>query len=129
MKTLLDRLTLNPSRLTAIFGDLQRIADLPDPVGEVFDQTTLANGLQVNKQRVPIGVLGVIYEARPNVTIDIAGLAIKTGNTVILRGGSETINSNRVLVSIIQEALAQPRFNPGRSSLSITPAGNVWRKC
>ena len=112
-EALLDRLTLNPSRLTAIIGDLQRIADLPDPVGEVFDQTTLANGLQVHKQRVPIGVLGVIYEARPNVTIDIAGLAIKTGNAVILRGGSETINSNRVLVSIIQEALAQAGLDPG----------------
>jgi glutamate-5-semialdehyde dehydrogenase len=83
-----------------------------DPVGEVFDQTVLPNGLQVHKQRVPIGVLGVIYEARPNVTIDIAGLAIKTGNAVILRGGSETINSNRVLVSIIKEALAQSGLNP-----------------
>ena len=84
-----------------------------DPVGEVFDQAVLRNGLQVHKQRVPIGVLGVIYEARPNVTVDIAGLAIKTGNAVILRGGSETINSNRVLVSIIQEALAQAGLDPG----------------
>ena len=104
-EALLDRLTLNPSRLSGIIDDLRRVADMPDPVGEVFDQAVLPNGLQVRKQRVPIGVLGVIYEARPNVTIDIAGLAIKTGNAVILRGGSETINSNRVLVSVIQEAL------------------------
>ncbi|MGB3703655.1 MAG: glutamate-5-semialdehyde dehydrogenase [Anaerolineales bacterium] len=106
-EALLDRLTLNPSRLSGILDDLRRVAEMPDPVGEIFEQTVLPNGLQVRKQRVPIGVLGVIYEARPNVTIDIAGLAIKTGNAVILRGGSETINSNRVLVSVIQEALTQ----------------------
>ena len=104
---LLDRLTLNPSRLSGIIDDLHRVAEMPDPVGEVFDQSALPNGLQVHKQRVPIGVLGAIYEARPNVTIDIAGLAIKTGNAVILRGGSETLNSNRELVSIIREALSQ----------------------
>lgn len=106
-EALLDRLTLNPSRLSGILDDLRRVAEMSDPVGEIFEQTVLPNGLQVRKQRVPIGVLGVIYEARPNVTIDIAGLAIKTGNAVILRGGSETINSNRVLVSVIQEALTQ----------------------
>lgn len=104
-EALLDRLTLNQSRLSGIIADLGRVAELPDPVGEVFDQTVLTNGLQVHKQRVPIGVIGVIYEARPNVTIDIASLAIKTGNAVILRGGSETINSNRTLVSIIRQAL------------------------
>jgi glutamate-5-semialdehyde dehydrogenase len=106
-EALLDRLTLNPSRLSGIMDDLRRVAEMPDPVGEVFDQRVLPNGLQVRKQRVPIGVLGVIYESRPNVTLDIAGLAIKTGNAVILRGGSETINTNRVLVSVIQEALTQ----------------------
>ncbi len=102
---LIDRLSLNQPRLSGIIGDLHRVAKLPDPVGEIFDQSVLPNGLQVHKQRVPIGVLGVIYEARPNVTVDIAGLAIKTGNAVILRGGSETINSNRALVTIIREAL------------------------
>ena len=110
-EALLDRLTLNPSRLSAIANDQLRVADMPDPVGESFDQTILPNGLQVHKQRVPIGVLGVIYEARPNVTIDVAGLAIKTGNAVILRGGSETINSNRVLVAIIREALVQANLD------------------
>lgn len=104
---LLDRLTLNQARLRGISADLGAVAALPDPVGEVYDQSTLPNSLQVRKQRVPIGVLGVIYEARPNVTVDVAGLAIKTGNAAILRGGSETINSNRILVSIIQRALQE----------------------
>lgn len=106
-EALLDRLTLNPNRLSGVIDDLHHVANLPDPVGEIFDQAILPNGLRVRKQRTPIGVLGVIYESRPNVTIDIAGIAIKTGNAVILRGGSETINSNRVLVSVIQEALKQ----------------------
>lgn len=106
-EALLDRLSLNPRRLSGIIDDLHRVGNLPDPIGEIFDQTILPNNLQVRKQRVPIGVLGVIYEARPNVTIDIAGIAVKTGNAVILRGGSETINSNRILVSIIQEALTR----------------------
>lgn len=109
---LLDRLTLNVDRLASISSDLLRVADIVDPVGEIFDQAVLPNGLRVHKQRVPIGVLGVIYEARPNVTIDIAGLAIKTGNAVILRGGSETINSNRVLVAIVRQALEQTGLDP-----------------
>ncbi len=74
---LIDRLTLNEARLSGIIADLENVACLPDPVGERFEETTLPNGLQVHKQRVPLGVLGVIYEARPNVTIDVAGLAIK----------------------------------------------------
>ena len=111
-EALLDRLTLNPNRLSGRSGDLQRVAGMQDPVGENFDQNVLANGLQVHKQRVPIGVLGVIYEARPNVTIDIAGLAIKTGNAVIMRGGSETIYSNRVLVALIKEALVLAGLDP-----------------
>jgi glutamate-5-semialdehyde dehydrogenase len=102
---LLDRLTLNPQRISEIANDLCRVANLPDPVGEVFEQERLPNGLQVHKQRVPLGVLGVIYEARPNVTIDVAGLALKSGNAVILRGGSETLNTNRALVDLIGSAL------------------------
>ncbi len=104
---LLDRLTLNEARLDAIAGDLRTVAALPDPVGEVFDAAILPNGLRAHKQRVPLGVLGVIYEARPNVTVDVAGLAIKTGNAAILRGGSETFNSNRALVAVIQHALRE----------------------
>lgn len=106
-KAMIDRLTLDQSRLEEIAENLREVANLPDPVGEVFDDKTLPNGLRVHKQRVPLGVIGVIYEARPNVTLDIAGLAIKTGNVVILRGSGETINSNRALIAVIQESLKQ----------------------
>ena len=104
-EALIDRLWLNPSRLAGIASDLKAMAELKDPVGEVFERAVLPNGLKVHKQRVPLGVLGVIYEARPNVTMDIAGLAIKTSNAAILRGGKETIYSNRALVEIIRKAL------------------------
>jgi glutamate-5-semialdehyde dehydrogenase len=104
---LIDRLTLNIKRLDDLSRDLRSLAALPDPVGERFDETVLPNGLKLRKQRVPLGVIGVIYESRPNVTIDVAGLAIKTGNATILRGGKETIHSNRVLVELAQKALAQ----------------------
>ncbi|MEK7442328.1 MAG: gamma-glutamyl-phosphate reductase, partial [Chloroflexota bacterium] len=87
---LIDRLALDDSRLNGVAADVRRVASLSDPVGEQFDHTTLPNGLKLHKQRVPLGVLGVIYESRPNVTIDVAALAIKTGNVAILRGGSET---------------------------------------
>jgi glutamate-5-semialdehyde dehydrogenase len=112
-EALLDRLTLNPARISGIASDLRHVANMDDPVGEIFDKSVLPNGLKVHKQRVPIGVLGVIYEARPNVTIDIVGLAIKTGNAVILRGGSETIHSNRVLVSLVKEALEKSGLDAG----------------
>jgi len=102
---LIDRLTLTPERLDAIAADVINIASLPDPIGERFDSQVLENGLQIERQRVPIGVLGVIYESRPNVTIDVTALAIKTGNVVLLRGGSETMHSNRVLVNLVQQAL------------------------
>lgn len=103
---LLDRLTLNPDRLKSIAADLRSVADMPDPVGERFDKTTLPNGIYLRKQRVPLGVLGVIYEARPNVTIDVAGLALKTGNAAILRGGKETLRSNLALVKVIRAGLS-----------------------
>jgi glutamate-5-semialdehyde dehydrogenase len=104
---MLDRLMLNEARLIGIAADLRGVAALPDPVGETFDASTLPNGLRVRKQRVPIGVLAIIYESRPNVTIDAAGLAIKTGNAVILRGGSETIASNMALVALVHQALVE----------------------
>jgi glutamate-5-semialdehyde dehydrogenase len=103
---MIDRLMLNTSRIGGISADLMKIVDLPDPVGEVFDAGVLPNGLKVHKQRIPLGVVGVIYESRPNVTIDIAGIAIKTGNAAVLRGGSESIHTNRVLVSLVHQALA-----------------------
>jgi glutamate-5-semialdehyde dehydrogenase len=110
---LIDRLLLNEARLKGIAADQRNVATLPDPVGEIFEATTLPNGLAIHKQRVPIGVLGVIYEARPNVTVDVAALALKTGNSAILRGGSETLNSNRALVNSIQCALAQAGLPAG----------------
>ena len=104
---LIDRLTLNPARLQAIAADLRKVTELPDPVGEHFEASELPNGLKIHKQRVPLGVIAAIYEARPNVTIDIIGLAFKTGNAVILRGGSETLRTNRVLVELAGGALQQ----------------------
>ena len=102
---MVDRLTLNKKRLDAISNDLRSLVELPDPVGEVFETQILDNGLSVRKVRVPLGVLGIIYESRPNVTIDAASLAIKSGNCAVLRGGSETIESNKVLVGLVQSAL------------------------
>ena len=102
---LLDRLLLDESRLAGVISDLRSVISLSDPVGEEFDSKLLENGLKLCKRRVPVGVIGVIYEARPNVTIDIAALSLKTGNASILRGGKETINSNLVLVKFIQSAL------------------------
>lgn len=101
---LLDRLDLR-RRLSGVAADVRSVAGLPDPVGTVFDQRTLDNGLHVSRRRTPIGVLGVIYEARPNVTVDVAALALKSGNAVILRGGKETLRSNIALVQAIQSTL------------------------
>ena len=102
---LLDRLMLNEQRLAGIIANLRKVTELPDPVGEIFEEQTLPNGLRLRKQRIPLGVLGVIYEARPNVTVDVAGLALKAGNGAVLRGGSETIHSNRALASALQRGL------------------------
>jgi glutamate-5-semialdehyde dehydrogenase len=104
---LIDRLTLTDGRLSGLAGDLRSLAKMVDPVGERFDETVLPNGMKLCRQRVPMGVLGVIYESRPNVTIDVAGLVIKTGNAAILRGGKETIQSNLILVELAQKALVQ----------------------
>ena len=103
---LLDRLTLDDRRIAAIAQAVRDIAALPDPVGEVVRGSTLANGLQIRQMRVPMGVVGMIYEARPNVTVDAATLALKSGNAVILRGGSAAASSNRALVAVMREALA-----------------------
>ncbi len=102
---LLDRLLLTEKRMSGLAADTRRIVDLPDPVGAEIEGRVLANGIRLSKQRIPVGVLGVIYEARPNVTIDIATLCLKTGNAVILRGGKETLRSNMALVKVIQTAL------------------------
>jgi glutamate-5-semialdehyde dehydrogenase len=102
---LLDRMLLTPARLASIAADTRSVADLPDPVGEVFDAVDLPNGLRLHKRRTPIGVLGVIYEARPNVTVDIAGLCLKTGNAAILRGGSDIARSVLAITAAISVAL------------------------
>ena len=94
-ESLQDRLRLDPPRVAAVAQALRDIAALPDPVGEVVRGSTLANGLQIRQVRVPMGVVGMIYEARPNVTVDAAGLGLKSGNAVILRGGSAAADTNR----------------------------------
>jgi len=101
---LLDRLMLDSARLDAIASDVLAVAALPDPVGEMLDMRTLPNGLIIGKKRVPLGVIGAIYESRPNVTIDISILCLKSGNAVILRGGKEAINSSLALAKVVQEA-------------------------
>ena len=106
-EALIDRLTLTSESLQGIAADVRGIAALPDPIGEIFSERVMPNGLKLRRQRVPIGVLGVIYESRPNVTIDVSALAIKTGNVALLRGGSETMHSNLALVHIVQRALQQ----------------------
>lgn len=100
-----DRLLLNATRIAAIAADLRNVAALPAPLNKVLEEKTLPNGLQLKKQRVPLGVVGVIYEARPNVTIDVFSLCFKTGNVCILKGGSDASFSNEVLVSLIHETL------------------------
>lgn len=107
---LLDRLRLTPARLAAIADDTRRVADLPDPIGETLEDRVLTNGLRLLRRRVPLGVVGVIYEARPNVTIDIATLCLKTGNAAILRGGSETLRSNLALIDVLQQALQKSKL-------------------
>lgn len=107
---LLDRLLLNEKRINSIIEGLEQVIVLDDPVGEVISMNKMPNGLLIGKMRVPFGVVGMIYEARPNVTVDAAALCIKSGNTVILRGGSEAINSNYALVKSLRRALANSRL-------------------
>lgn len=105
-QALLDRLALNEGRLADIADAVRKVAALPDPVGEVLEGRTLENGIRLLRYRVPFGVLGMIYEARPNVTVDAATLALKSGNSVILRGGSAALESDRALVAVIRETLS-----------------------
>jgi glutamate-5-semialdehyde dehydrogenase len=102
---LLDRLELNPARIEAMIEGIHQIAALPDPVGEISDLKYQPSGIQVGKMRVPLGVIGIIYESRPNVTIDAAALCMKSGNAAILRGGSEALHSNQALARCIQNGL------------------------
>ena len=103
---LMDRLELNDDRIDAMIEGLQQVAALPDPVGEITDLSYRPSGIQIGKMRVPLGVIGIIYESRPNVTIDAAALCLKSGNASVLRGGSESINSNRAIAKCIASGLA-----------------------
>ena len=102
--SMLDRLKLTAARIEGMADGLRQVANLPDPVGNVLDGKTLANGLTITKVRVPLGLIGIIYEARPNVTADAAGLCLKSGNAVVLKGGSEAMESNKAVAGILSEA-------------------------
>jgi glutamate-5-semialdehyde dehydrogenase len=108
-----DRLTLTPARLDNMAHDVETVVSLPDPIGESIEGRTLPNGLIINKKRVPFGVIATIYESRPNVTIDISALCLKSGNAIILRGGREAVHSNTALVEAIQEAVAKAGLPEG----------------
>ncbi|MBO5136643.1 MAG: glutamate-5-semialdehyde dehydrogenase [Clostridia bacterium] len=114
---LLDRLRLTDARIKDIAEGVSQIADLPDPIGQVIEEFNRPNGLEIKKVRVPLGVIGIIYEARPNVTADAFALCLKSGNAVILRGGKEAINSNKALVSVMKEAISEMNFPEGTLSL------------
>jgi glutamate-5-semialdehyde dehydrogenase len=125
--SLLDRLMLDEKRIHGLAEDARRIATLPDPVGAEFESRLLPNGLRLSRRRIPIGVIGVIYEARPNVTVDIATLCLKTGNAAILRGGKEMLRTNIALLEVIHAALERVEFptaalqlidNPDRALVS-----------
>jgi len=106
-EAMLDRLALNPARLKSIADDVRQVCSLADPVGQVIDGGLLDSGLRIERRCVPLGVIGVIYEARPNVTVDVASLCLKTGNAAILRGGKETWRTNAATVKVIQQALEE----------------------
>ncbi|HUI45731.1 MAG TPA: glutamate-5-semialdehyde dehydrogenase [Nitrospirota bacterium] len=124
-KAMMDRLTLNHDRIKAMSDGLREVAALPDPVGEVLRMWRRPNGMEVGRMRVPIGLIGIIYESRPNVTADSAGLCLKSGNAVLLRGGSEAVNSNNAIVDILSKSGAEAGIPDG----AITFIENPDRAC
>lgn len=120
-ESMLDRLALDISRIDSISEGLQQIAVLPDPIGDNLETIERPNGLSIEKIRVPLGVIGIIYEARPNVTVDAAGLCLKTGNAVVLRGGSSALSSNRKIIEVLHAALAETAVPPGALQLIEDP--------
>jgi glutamate-5-semialdehyde dehydrogenase len=120
-KAMIDRLTLNPERVKAMADGLREVAALPDPVGEVIRMWRRPNGMQVGRMRVPIGLIGIIYESRPNVTADSAALCLKSGNGVLLRGGSEAVHSNTAIVDVIAKAGAEAGIPEGAISFIENP--------
>ena len=123
-----DRLMLNSTRIQSIAEGLRKVSRLDDPVGEVLYMKTMPNGLQVGEQRVPMGVVGMIYEARPNVTVDSFGLCFKSGNSCILRGGSEAFNTNMAIVAVLQEKLAELGHPPTVLQYISDPSREVARQ-
>jgi len=123
-EAVLDRLLLNDERIDAIARDVLSVVGLPDPVGETIEKNTMPNGLEISRRRVPLGVIGVIYESRPNVTVDISALCLKSGNAVILRGGSEAFHSNTVLADVIRAAI----LDAGISKDAVQIVGSTDRK-
>lgn len=109
---LVDRLRLNPSRISSLADGLREVAELPDPVGKISARWDRPNGISVEKKRIPLGVIGIIYESRPGVTADAAGLCVKSGNSVILRGGSETIRSNLAISRLMADSLSRSGLSP-----------------
>ncbi|MGN0660521.1 MAG: glutamate-5-semialdehyde dehydrogenase, partial [Oscillospiraceae bacterium] len=122
---LIDRLTLTKERLADIAEGVRQVAGLADPVGEVMEEFTRPNGLKIEKVRVPLGVIGMIYEARPNVTVDSAALALKTGNSILLRGSASALNSNKKLVTVIKDALSKSQLSPDCVELLEAPGHKV----
>lgn len=118
---LIDRLTLNPKRIEAMAQGIREIVSLPDPVGEVLEMWRRPNGMEVGRVRVPIGLIGIIYESRPNVTADTSALCLKSGNAVLLRGGSEAIHSNTAIAKVLNEAAAGAGVPDGAISILDTP--------
>ena len=114
---MLERLSLNPARIKDMADGIREIAALPDPIGEVISISKRPNGLEVGRVRTPIGVIGIIYESRPNVTADAAALCIKAGNAVILRGGEEALNSNRLIAATIADAAVKAGLAEGAIQL------------
>ena len=124
-ESLIDRLTLTEARISGMAEGVDKVISLPDPIGGVIGGGDLPNGLHVVKKRVPIGTIGIIFESRPNVTVDAAALCFKAGNTVILRGGSDAINSNKALVSLMREALSSCGCDPDCIQLVEDTSRNV----
>ncbi|MCV7039842.1 glutamate-5-semialdehyde dehydrogenase [Mycolicibacterium moriokaense] len=121
-EAMLDRLALNPQRIDGIAAGLRQVAGLPDPIGEVLRGRTLPNGLQLRQQRVPLGVVGIVYEGRPNVTVDAFGLTLKSGNAVLLRGSSSAAQSNDALVTALRGAMAAEGLEP--DSVQLLPSSD-----
>lgn len=126
--TFIDRLTLTPSRFDAMADGLKQIADLPDPVGETVEARTLANGLNITRVRAPLGVVGIIYEARPNVTVDASALCLKSGNGVVLRGSKEALNTNRKIYAVMRDAIDSLGFNSDIIGFIDDPSRNAGKE-